>query len=214
MRFMRNFGEKNELIVGAMLSMANLMNVKILAEGVENEEQLNFLRKAGCQRIQGYYYDCPRPLDYILAHPDKILSEDIKDMDYYEKISQFNLSDPFSYSQDSLVSGMISAVPCAISEWNDETKQLLMLRENESFVKTQHDYTKVCYDFDQVGKNDDYLYHPADSTIRSIREAIKNHHWECVRFSIKDNRLTVYIHDIAKNVKGLHALIFVTIITD
>lgn len=214
MRFMRNFGEKNELIVGAMLSMANLMGVKTLAEGVESEEQLNFLRKAGCQRIQGYYYGRPRPLDEILAHLETIPPEKIEDMDYYEKISQFNLSDPFSYSKDSLVSGMLSAVPCCISEWHEETEELLMLRSNESFEKVLEVYDPDNYDFDQVGKNEHYLFHPRAETIDHIRETIKDHQWQGVCLPFRDKQLTIYIHDIAKNNEGHHALVIVTIITD
>jgi EAL domain-containing protein (putative c-di-GMP-specific phosphodiesterase class I) len=39
--------------------MAKGLNVQIIAEGVENEEQLDFLKKIGCDTIQGYYFSKP-----------------------------------------------------------------------------------------------------------------------------------------------------------
>ncbi|MGN0733093.1 MAG: EAL domain-containing protein [Emergencia sp.] len=35
--------------------------MKLIAEGVEDEEQLNFLKENGCDYIQGYYYSRPLP---------------------------------------------------------------------------------------------------------------------------------------------------------
>lgn len=46
-------------IVSAILAMGKELNVKTLAEGVETEEQLHFLRKKGCDYIQGYYFSKP-----------------------------------------------------------------------------------------------------------------------------------------------------------
>ena len=37
------------------------MNLTTLAEGVENEEQLEILRDYGCDYIQGFYYSKPMP---------------------------------------------------------------------------------------------------------------------------------------------------------
>lgn len=89
-----------------------------------------------------------------------------------------------------------------------------MIRANDSFRKVQHDYTKIRYDFDQIGKNDDYIYRPADLTIENIRQTISNHNWESVCYPLGEKQLTVYIHDLAKNKDGHHALVFVTIISD
>ena len=39
------------------------MGIKTVAEGVETEEQVSFLRQSGCDYIQGYYYSKPVPID-------------------------------------------------------------------------------------------------------------------------------------------------------
>ncbi|WP_306521509.1 EAL domain-containing protein [Rheinheimera sp.] len=51
--------ESNE-IVSAIISMARVLKLKTLAEGVEEPEQLEFLRTHGCDYYQGYY--CSKPL--------------------------------------------------------------------------------------------------------------------------------------------------------
>jgi EAL domain-containing protein (putative c-di-GMP-specific phosphodiesterase class I) len=48
-------------IVGAIISMAHNMELNVIAEGVENEEQLEFLRKLHCDEIQGFLFSPPVP---------------------------------------------------------------------------------------------------------------------------------------------------------
>ena len=48
-------------LVKAILLMAQSLNLKVVAEGVETEEQSSFLRERNCQYIQGYLYSKPLP---------------------------------------------------------------------------------------------------------------------------------------------------------
>ncbi len=50
-------------IIEYTFALANQLNLGVVCEGVENEEQLEFLKKVGCQIVQGYYYDKPLSLD-------------------------------------------------------------------------------------------------------------------------------------------------------
>lgn len=54
-----NTNDNSATIVCAILDMAKAMNIKTLAEGVETQEQLEFLREKGCRFIQGYYFSKP-----------------------------------------------------------------------------------------------------------------------------------------------------------
>lgn len=48
-------------IISAVVSMAKEMNMEIVAEGVETEVQLNYIRNIGCPIVQGYYFAKPMP---------------------------------------------------------------------------------------------------------------------------------------------------------
>jgi diguanylate cyclase (GGDEF)-like protein/PAS domain S-box-containing protein len=50
-------------IVRLIISMAGSLGLTVVAEGVENREQVAFLRGSGCDLQQGYFYARPQPLD-------------------------------------------------------------------------------------------------------------------------------------------------------
>lgn len=50
-------------LVASMLHAARSLGVRIIAEGVEHEAQALFLRAAGCDRMQGFYFARPMPAD-------------------------------------------------------------------------------------------------------------------------------------------------------
>jgi diguanylate cyclase (GGDEF)-like protein/PAS domain S-box-containing protein len=54
-------------ITTAIINMAKALNLSVLAEGVENEEQLSFLEKQDCYTIQGFYFSRPVSVDKIDA---------------------------------------------------------------------------------------------------------------------------------------------------
>jgi diguanylate cyclase (GGDEF)-like protein/PAS domain S-box-containing protein len=54
-------------ITAAIISMAKSLNLKVIAEGVEDEAQMSFLREHRCDEIQGYYFSRPLASDAIAA---------------------------------------------------------------------------------------------------------------------------------------------------
>jgi diguanylate cyclase (GGDEF)-like protein len=55
--------EDDMVIVETIISMGHTLGFKVLAEGVETMEQLEFLRKKGCNEFQGYLRSKPLPAD-------------------------------------------------------------------------------------------------------------------------------------------------------
>jgi len=53
--------KSNNAIAKAIVFMAHEMNIKVIAEGVETEAQLDFLASIGCDQIQGFIYSLPLP---------------------------------------------------------------------------------------------------------------------------------------------------------
>ena len=63
MRFIQDIDhtEKDFWLVDVVLNIARHLQVPVVAEGVETEAQMNRLRAAGCDLIQGYYFSRPLP---------------------------------------------------------------------------------------------------------------------------------------------------------
>lgn len=60
--FVDDIGEpKGDIVVSTIVSLGQLLNMKIVAEGVETKEQFEFLRTILCDEIQGYYFSKPIP---------------------------------------------------------------------------------------------------------------------------------------------------------
>lgn len=53
-------------IVRAILAMAANLKLKVIAEGIESQEQLDFLRAEGCQEAQGFFLSRPvSPVNFV-----------------------------------------------------------------------------------------------------------------------------------------------------
>ena len=73
--FVREIAEQanDRAITAAIIAMAHKLGLKVVAEGVEEAVQLDYLRENGCDFIQGYYYSRPLPLsalrDWLAERP-------------------------------------------------------------------------------------------------------------------------------------------------
>lgn len=74
--FVKNIGLTNdEVIIQAVITIAKGLNIKVVAEGVETETQLKFLRDNGCHYVQGFYFSKAVNPDVIV----RLLKEEKKD---------------------------------------------------------------------------------------------------------------------------------------
>jgi EAL domain-containing protein (putative c-di-GMP-specific phosphodiesterase class I) len=54
-------------IINSIITLAHSLKLRVIAEGVETEAQLKFLKSHGCDEAQGYYFSRPLPVDQIPA---------------------------------------------------------------------------------------------------------------------------------------------------
>ena len=68
MGFLKDFGKNpnSKHIIKNIIDLAASLDMKTLAEGVETEDAVEFLRDVGCGRIQGYFYGRPMPYEEVL----------------------------------------------------------------------------------------------------------------------------------------------------
>ena len=63
--FVRNIGTKSAdaVIIRTIIGMSNNLGMEVIAEGVETDEQCDFLAEAGCLSYQGYLFGKPMPVE-------------------------------------------------------------------------------------------------------------------------------------------------------
>ena len=93
MAFIHDFGEKSRNIITMAVRMAKSLGMHTLAEGVETEEHFQFLKSIGCEKIQGYYFGEPKPLQEQLENLrlKGIVYENRETSELYQKTGKVDL---------------------------------------------------------------------------------------------------------------------------
>jgi EAL domain-containing protein (putative c-di-GMP-specific phosphodiesterase class I) len=55
-------------ITSTIIAMAHNLNMTVIAEGVEDDRQVDVLRRLGCDAIQGYHISRPAPASELMAY--------------------------------------------------------------------------------------------------------------------------------------------------
>ncbi|MGS0758182.1 EAL domain-containing protein, partial [Roseateles sp. GG27B] len=68
-------GSQGLALVSTIINLAHALGLKVVAEGVETEDQARLLRLLSCDEMQGYLFSKPLPRDllesrYLLPHTD------------------------------------------------------------------------------------------------------------------------------------------------
>lgn len=92
MKFLSNFTDKSRDIMRSAIIMAKDLGIKTLAEGVETKEHLEYLKKIGCDQIQGYYYGKPEPADEMfLRLSEKKIPVELRKWRHFFEVASFNV---------------------------------------------------------------------------------------------------------------------------
>lgn len=131
MKFLKmdeNTMDKGMGILEAVTRMANIMGLRMIAEGVETEDQINYLLNMGCIYGQGYFFYKPLPVEEI-----KVLLNDENNVDYRgiqaRKIEHVRFKDLFQseLASDSILNNILG--PIAIYDVYCDNVELLQVND-------------------------------------------------------------------------------------
>ena len=149
MEFLRSFNERSKAIMTSTVTMAKDIGIKTLAEGVETEEQIEFLKSIGCGRLQGYFYGKPMPVDEFFVHIEQegVMIEPRQWRHFYD-VASFN--------------ARWTDEPLEILE--DDGKEFKTLFMNTPYKRQVFDKDHSLEDYDRL------VYHTNSPLIKKYRE--------------------------------------------
>ncbi len=133
MRFQegKHNSERGGSIVESIVRMARWIGMAVIAEGVEEVEQADFLKSIGCYYIQGYLYSKPLPKEeYLKIIEDKEFTETILKMEKVKNYDNFSFWNPKSI--DSLIFNSYVGGACVFEYQNGKVD---ILRMNDKYAQ-------------------------------------------------------------------------------
>ena len=191
MRFLSDFHTRSKRILASIVHMAKDIGIQTLAEGVETEEQFDFLRNIGCDKVQGYLFGRPMPFDILQKHvAERGLSwESPRLRRYYDEVGRLNVlsPDPFrprSDQAEALNGRELNSISLALVELRG--KRATMLFSNAAFdrVATAVDWPLV---WAQPSENASLPLNRVSQRLQQLLEA--------ARTDGESKHLTVYDND-------------------
>jgi hypothetical protein len=163
MHFMKQFdkGDEAKIILTELMKMAIGLGIETICEGVEREEQVQFLREIGCSKIQGYYYEKPLSLDELIrkfGSGNEIGIENPDEKAYYEALGRINLYDlsMIAGKDDSNLKHYFDTLPMAIIEVNGDMSRFV--RTNKAY----REFLRGAFGYELPREVVDFSSEPAD----------------------------------------------------
>ncbi len=215
MRFLKNLSEndpKSASLIHFIVYMAKWLNLPVIAEGVENIEQVEYLRSVGCYNGQGYFFAKPFPFseykekcrDYKFIAPlkEKMQEPVIPNNELWSSGSRFSI----------LFNNFSS--PLTLTELKGDNLEII--RANNAFYREIMENNEAFY---HVSSHIfDILYDDTKSEIiQKISQLDENNTWACFDVRIKIPGLhNIRWHNIRFSYlqETINSKIFVTQITD
>ena len=197
MQFMRQFDSnpKSRLMLAELMRMAVRLGIETVTEGVETQEQVDFLCEVGCTRMQGYYFCKPVPMEEVIRrHKENALSigyEKADEITYHSVLSSINLYDLASKSDEENRSSRLSidAQPVLILESDGD--MLNVVRSNKAYKKVAGMYSLFGADRNSI---------QAAELSGELNNALYRALLQCEKIGQK-----VFINELADNGDIIHA---------
>ena len=141
MAFLSDFHSRSKEILTSIVDMAKAINIQTLVEGVETEEQFEFLRNIGCEKAQGFLFGKPLPYMDCIRNVEQqgVPIEPPVYRKYYDDLGRVNVlsATPFLSAVDrkAHTTGRDrNSIPLATLELSNGNVRLLF--SNDAFDRT------------------------------------------------------------------------------
>ena len=177
MRFLEGeIGGRGGIIISSVVQMAKWLKTVIIAEGVEEMEQADYMKSIGCSYIQGYLYSKPVPVSEFEIKMEETNHEPLKPaMKLLEAIDSEKFWDPDTL-ETLIFSNFVGGA--AIFTYHRSGRQLDVLRVNEKYLKE----LGMNQSEEDVIHNDPWWSFGDDAKrvyIKTIEKAIESKEEEC-----------------------------------
>ncbi|SFN95259.1 diguanylate cyclase (GGDEF) domain-containing protein [Pseudobutyrivibrio sp. UC1225] len=126
-----------KVIITELVRLAMALGIEVAAEGVEDDDEAEFLKEIGCVKLQGFYYCKPVSLSDILTrykNGTQIGFENPDEREYYTAVGHVSLYDlAFTNNDENGMVDYFDTLPMAILQVNSE--EISLLRCNANFRK-------------------------------------------------------------------------------
>lgn len=132
LKFLQDNGKKSNRsgrILNSVVHMVKCLDIPIIIEGVETQQQAQFLRSIGCNWVQGYYYSRPVPVNEYEKLTDSV--ESVTDVDVKAPSLPVGIEDFFA--PNAKFNLLFNSITCGIGIYEFSNKRLHLLRANDSY---------------------------------------------------------------------------------
>ena len=127
-----SYNSRGGKILSSVVHMAHMLNLPVIAEGVETRQQADYLKSVGCYLMQGYYFSKPVPTSDFTGLLQN--SEISQNMRFHFDSTVDNSADFLDYSTQTTLLFNSFVGGAAIIEYQGD--QVIPIRLNDNFLKT------------------------------------------------------------------------------
>lgn len=140
-RFLDNNDRKSKDIVESVVHMAKWLDLKVIAEGVENREQVDFLLGIGCVYAQGFYYYRPMKLtafEELISDESKI---DVRDHLNQKTLEDWQLNFKDLFHEDMMSEALLNNILGQVVLYSFDGQDIRVMKANEQYynLMCEHD---------------------------------------------------------------------------
>ena len=194
MLFLRELSFRGKEMLASMISMAKSLEIHTLAEGVETDEQREFLLALGCEAQQGFYYARPMARDAFLEMIDRKpeILEKPEEVDYWNRIGRVNFVNPNPMKEFAERRVTLTNLSARVSSYDGSIALVECTRDDFKYIYATEGYRERLRDlgFATVGGVESALSNQRSYQYLMIRklvlDALKSGEIQTVEYAYKD----------------------------